>query len=466
MTRSTDGTHLSLGLALGTGTILLGLNSSMIAVALVTIGADLHLDGPALAWAVSSLYLAAAVAAPVAGRLADAFGPRRVFLGGLALVLLASLAGTLVRDAATLIAVRVLLGVGASVHYPAAMAIIRRVSDQRGSSPAALIGVISVCGQTTAALGPAVGAVVVAAAGWRGIYWVNLPLVVVSAVLTLRAVPPLPVERRERGRALLRRTDLPGAALFVGALTAVMLTLTLLQLGSTWAWPLAVAVVAAVALWWWERRRPEPFLDVVELARNAPLRGVLARAVLTYFAFYTVFYGLPQWLESRGELSVVGAGTLMVPVFVAGALSTVAAAWWGGRVTPWLLLAAGGATFVAGGALLATVVDAGTSTVVLVAVAVVLGLPNGLNNIGNQLVLQDAVPAATAGSATGLYRTAQYVGASLSSLAVMFVMTGTSGAAEAATGLGAIVGGVGVLLVIWTTAVLARHRPGPLGRTP
>ncbi|HEY0188332.1 MAG TPA: MFS transporter [Cellulomonas sp.] len=462
MTADADRPRAGLGWALGTGTILQGLNSSMIAVALVTIGSDLDVSTGVLAWAVSGLYVAAAVGAPLAGSLADAFGPRRLFLAGLAVVVVASVAGSLVRTGGALIATRVLLGLGASVHFPAAMAIVRHRSAATGDNPAPLIGIVSLCGQTTAALGPLVGAVIVTLGGWRGIYWVNLPVALVSCLTVLRTVP---VDPPVPPRAERRRPDVGGVLGFVAWLTCLMLALSLAESGGTW-WPWAVAGAALLAVFvGWERGRTAPFLDVRELAGNPVLVGVLARAVVTYLAFYTVFYGLPQWAERSGGMSTLASGTLMVPVFAAGAVATLVAARWGARTDPWRLLAVGAGCFVLGGAVLATGFRQEMGLAVAVGGAVLLGLPNGFNNVGNQLVLQNAVEPGRSGAATGMYRTAQYVGAGLSSIAVTFVMsrsgTDPTGSA-AARGLGAVVGSIGVLLLLRAlTVLLAHHRRRP-----
>ncbi|GMA30888.1 MFS transporter [Litorihabitans aurantiacus] len=436
----------------------------MIAVALVTIGDDLSLGAGELAWTVSSLYVAAAVGAPLCGALADYWGPRRVFLLGLGVVVGASVMGGLVDSAPGLIMSRVLLGLGAAVHYPAAMAVIRSVTAAAGRPAAPLIGVVALCGQTTAALGPLVGAALTTAVGWRGIFWVNLPVAALSCALVLTLVPG---ERPVRARATSgaaggrRRVDLGGIAAFVATLTAVMVALTLLESRGPWL-PWAVgATVAAVGLVLWERRHPTPFLDVRELARNRRLSGTLARAVVTYLAFYTVFYGLPQWAERSGGLTTLGSGALMVPVFVAGAVATVIASRWGSRTDPWRLLVVGSALLAAGGAVLAVGFTDGAPLAVVIVGAVLLGAPNGFNNVGNQLVLQGAVTADRAGAATGMYRTAQYVGAALSAVAVTLVLAPADAdpaGAAGARGLGTLVGGVGALLLVLALTTLTTTR--------
>ncbi|MEG3614312.1 MFS transporter [Isoptericola haloaureus] len=436
--------------ALGSGTILQGLNSAVLAVALVSIGADLG-TGPATAWIVSALYLSAAVCSPTGGRLADLFGPRRVYLVGLAITLVASVAGPFVPSLEWLVADRFLLGVGTALQFPTAMAIIRREAQRRRTSPASALGVIALCGQTTAALGPAVGGPIVAVWGWEGIFWVNVPMVANAAFWVLRTVPADPPRASVGFVGTLRAIDPVGLVAFVATLATLMLGLLSLETGARWWWFVAAAV-GVVVLVLWSARSPQPFLDVRLLTRNPALWRTCVRAMVTFVSFYTIFYGLPQWLEASRGLGPVGAGLLMVPVFGVGVVSTVVATRLGSRVPAHLLLVVGGAAMVAAGALAVWAVTVDSPVWLFVLLGGLLGLPNGFNNIGNQLQLHSAVEQQQAGVASGLYRTSQYVGAALA--AVVVAAGVTPGGDDGIHALGAWVGGIGLLLVLLSLAAL------------
>jgi MFS family permease len=107
------------------GTLLNPVNSAMIATALVPIGRDLHAGPASTVWLVAGLYLAAAVGRPTMGRIAELQGPRKVVVAGLVLVLAAGLTGAFAPGLGWLVAARVLLGLGTSAAYPAAMTMIR-----------------------------------------------------------------------------------------------------------------------------------------------------------------------------------------------------------------------------------------------------------------------------------------------------------------------------------------------------
>jgi MFS family permease len=480
----------SLGWALGSGTILQALNSSIIAVALATIGDDL--GGAALTpWLVSGMYLACAVASPTMGRLVDVLGARRMYLVGLAGVLAASVAGPFAPDVGWLVVVRVVLGVAASVHFPAAMTIIREIAAERAASPTAALGAVAICGQSIAAIGPSLGGVVVLLFGWQGIFWVNVPLVLASAAALLWLVPraqvrartpeplaPTPVElagstpetpdvvppTSDEPAAVrgLRSLDLPGQVLFLGAMVTLMTGL--LDLAALADGELAPLVWIAVSLPLWaglvvrERQARAPFLDLRLLSAHPEILVTCLRGVATFVAFYAVFYGMPQWYEVVRDLSPAGAGALMAPVFGAGVVSTALAARLSRRLDhPQLLLVGAGALVVSGVAM-ATLMREGTPVVVLGLVGVLLGAPNGFNNLGNQNVLQEAAPAGSTGVASGIYRTSQYVGAALAGACVSLLVGG--GAAGGGTvGLGVLVAGVGGVLVV-AAVRLGRRRRG------
>ena len=210
-----------LGWALGSGTILQGFNSSIIAVAMVSIGV-FYGNESALPWLVSGMYIACAVASPTAGRLVDLFGARRLYLAGLGIVLAGSVLGPFAPGIGELIAVRVLMGIGASIHFPAAMAIIRRSAEDRDASNRRAIGTIALCGQTMAAVGPSIGGFLVVAGGWQAIFWANIPLVAASALMVFRTVDPDPRPVPRSARTVLKLLDVPGLLLFVLALVALM----------------------------------------------------------------------------------------------------------------------------------------------------------------------------------------------------------------------------------------------------
>ncbi|HEY0247123.1 MAG TPA: MFS transporter [Gryllotalpicola sp.] len=437
---------LSMSWALGSGTILMGLNSAIIAVALIPIANYYH-DRGGIPWLVSGLYIAAAVGSPLGGRFADLFGPRRVYLIGLAVIIAASAAGPFLPSVGWLILDRIVLGLGTSLQFPAAMAIIRQQAAARKASAVRALGIVAVCGQTTAALGPTIGGLVTLLWGWQGIFWVNVPFVVNSLVWVLLAVPKDPRGRRAGGaRSMLAKIDPLGIALLIAAL--VLLMLGLLSLESHPQWPYLLGVIPIVAvLVLWERRSASPFIDVRLFAQYPGVAMTCLRGVATFVSFYCIFYGFPQWLEESRGLNPGQAGLLVFPTFGIGVVSTVLATRLGHRLAPRVLLLIGNAAMVAAGALIVLTIRTDAPIWLLIIAGAMMGIPNGFNNLGNQMILHDNVPGAVAGIASGLYRTSQYIGATLAAVICAFALRPES-LNGGITIIGACVGGIGAALLL------------------
>jgi MFS family permease len=402
------------------GTILQPLNSSMIAVALV--GIRSYFDaGTSVTWLVSALYLATAVAAPAMGRIADVLGPRRTSLAGIVLVGATSAVAPFAPNVATLVVCRILIGIGTAAQYPCGVAMIRRAADRLRSRPNNALAALAVCSQVTAALGPTLGGLLVGGFGWAGVFWINVPLTVFGGAVIMRWGPADPTARSRNGGRLkaLLRVDPVGMLLFAVAITALMFWLLSLAATPAWWW-LAIAVPAAALTAWWGLRTRDPFLDMRLLAQRG-LSFTYVRTIVTYTAFYCVFYGLPQWLEETRRLGPVGAGLVVLPISAVGVASTLLATRLQRNHGPRTALIIGTAALCVGGLLL-TVADADSPILVLLAIAAMLGLPNGFNNMGNQRAMYAVAPAERMGSASGLYRTSQYVGANLAAALLALVI--------------------------------------------
>jgi hypothetical protein len=442
------------------GTLLNPLNSSMIAVALVDLQREFGVSLATSTWLISGFYLTASVGQPLMGRLADRYGPRRVFSAGLALVGATCTLVLVSPGFAGVLTARVLQAVGTSVGFPAGLALIRRLAG--GRPPAATLGVISAANSASAAFGPVLGGLLVAAFGWRGIFAVNIPLAAAGLTLARRWLPPdPPVGPPADTRAFLRDLDLPGVALFavtIAALLGFLLSAT---------WPLLPVVPVAAALFvWHELRAPSPFLDLRALAAHKPLVGVLGQQVAAQCVFYLIFFSLPQWLESVRGYPAAATGLIMLPIAAFGVLLTPAAAGVVRRFGAGLSVLVGSVGLVVGGVLL-WFVGEDTGAAEIIAIGVVIGLPNAFNNLGLQAGLYAAAPAALTGTAAGLFQTGRYVGAILSTALLGVVYAGTpSTAGLHRTGLFVAVSAVllaGAALL--TPAPGGRHRAPPASRS-
>ena len=256
--------------ALTVGTALNPLNSSMIAVALLSLQRDFGLDLATITWVITVFYIAAIIGQPLMGRIIDALGARRIFLIGMVVVVIAAVLAPVGGSFVLVCVSRVLLAIGTSVAFPAAVALVGQLSAAGGIPVPRLLARIQVTNTAGAAVGPVLGGVLVLLAGWEAVFLVNIPLAVVGfagvAVLA-------PRDARRSGVTagrLLVNLDPAGVLAFGIAMSAIVVFALDTSGGLDW-WLLAVGVVALALFIWRELRARLPFIDefVEEVDREA-----------------------------------------------------------------------------------------------------------------------------------------------------------------------------------------------------
>ena len=454
--RTLDGFDRKLLAPLISGAVLNPVNSTIIAVALVPIGVAFGQPASATAWLISALYLATAVGQPVAGRLIDRYGPRRVFLPATALVGLAGVLGTVAPSLAWLIVARVVLGFGTCAGYPAAMRLIRDESDRTGrDSPASVLTVLAISTQTISVVGPALGGLLIGVGGWRTTFALNIPIALAAFVLGARRFAKV-ARPAAKGSFDL---DFPGMALFAG--TLVSLLLFLMHPGAGDWYLLAIAVAGAAGFTVRELTHTHPFIDLRLLGRNGPLLRTYGRALLAYVVAYSFLYGYTQWLEHGRGLSASEAGLATLPLFATAILVSLLT---GRREAVRGKLAVAGLGQLAGCALLLTL-DSSAAVWLLVVVALVAGVPQGLNSLALQnSVYRQANPDDIAASA-GLLRTFGYLGAIVSS-ALQGALYGSAADTGGLHELALLLLGIGVLFLIFTVFDRSLSRKHPSTTRP
>lgn len=395
------------GLSLGTA--LNPLNSSMIAVALVVLRADFGLDVAAVTWVVTSFYLASAAGQPVMGRLADRFGPRRMFMLGMALVAATCALAPFAPNFALLCVARAVMALGTATAYPSAVVMVGAIAHRANVEAARPLGKLQMANTSAAAVGPVIGGLLVGLVGWEALFLINVPLALAALLIVRKAAPPDEVRERGSVAELLRDSDIPGILAFVGALLLVMMAALNVAPGYRW-WMLAAGTAIAALFAWRELRFNRPFLDLRLLGRNRPLLLVYLAFAVFSSVYYFVFFGLPQLLQEAGGYDPGVVGLLMLPL---AAMSVVA--------TPWAVKAMGRfgvRRVLLAGVVLLTVVAAlmwlltGTLAVPLVVVMTALmGVPYGTVGIATNQGMFVSVRPQERGVAAGIYQTCRYVGA-------------------------------------------------------
>ena len=308
--------HTGLILAIAcVGQFMVILDVSIVTVALPSIGRDLHYSATGLQWVVNAYVLTFAGFLLLGGRAADLFGQRRVYLAGMALFTVASLAGGIATDSAWLTAARAVQGIAGAVLSPATLTII--ITTFSADRRARALGIWSSVAGAGGAAGSILGGVLTSALSWRWVLFVNIPIGVAAVAGALAWLP----ESRERvGRGVAARLDIGGAV----AVTAGLGVLIYAIIGTdTHPWGgtrtlslLAVAVVLLAVFALIELRLAGAPLIRFGLFRSRALSGANIVMFLVGAAFFSMWYFLSLYLQNVLGDSALKTGLAFLPMGV------------------------------------------------------------------------------------------------------------------------------------------------------
>lgn len=405
---------------------LVGVDTTIVNVGLPEIGHGLDVGTRGLEWVVNAYTVVLAGLLIVSGALADRFGRRRVFQCGLLVFGLASLACALAPSLGVLVAARAVQGVGASMLSPVALAIVvNAMPDPRERARA--IGVwASVFGLSMAA-GPVTGGGLIAAFGWRSVFWINAPVVVAALVLVAVFVPESRAERA-------RRLDLPGQVLLTVVL-GLFVGVLIEGPGIGWASPVALtgyALIAAATAGFVlvELRRHEPLMDL-GLFRRPPFATAVLGAMAVFVALNVSLLLNTLYLQQARGWTPLASGAATLPMALG---ATLCAPWSGvlvGRLGPRRPLILAG-TFLTAGGLCLTNLDQHTSVPLILLAHLLIGVGFGFANAPLTNTAVSGLPLSRAGVAGAITSTARQVGA-----AVGIALAGGLVAGAGPTGLAA-----------------------------
>jgi MFS family permease len=428
-------------LAVALGILLNPLNSSMISVALSHLQEDFHLSFADSTWLISTYYLASAIGQPVMGKLSDTWGRKRLFMIGLSLVALASMLAPFAPSFGWLIVFRMIQAVGSSTLYPAGMGAVRKHITEK---QAQTLGILNIFASTSAAFGPSIGGFLIHNWDWQAIFVINFPFIIASFILAVKAFPK--DEPTEQGKSV---PDAGGIILFACTIITLLFFLLSLETQVNW-WVLLLSAVSAVLFYGYESRRDDPFVDVKSLRRNVNVSLVYIQFVLVNVLFYSLFFGVPTYLQKVQHYEADLTGVVMLSIAGFGVIVSPFAGRWIDRThSSKAVLLVGAVTAIAGTLLLLTIGD-NVSPLYLFIVLSVLGCSNGLNNLGLQTALYSFVRPEETGIASGLFMTSRYLGTILSSslLGIVFGGEVTTAQFHIVALVGAVIGAAILLLSI------------------
>jgi EmrB/QacA subfamily drug resistance transporter len=386
---------------------IVGLDVTIVNIALPSIKNDLHASVSGLQWTLDAYTVVLASLLMLSGSTADRVGRRRTFQTGLVIFTAGSLLCSLAPGLGWLVAFRTVQAVGGSMLNPVAMSIITNTfTDPRERARAIGVwgGVIGI----SLALGPVIGGGLVQSVGWRSIFWINIPVGLAAVVLSARFVP-------ESKAARARRLDPVGQVLVIAVLAS--LTYAIIEgpkSGFASAQTLGLflfCAAALIALVAYERRRNEPLVEV-RLFRSAPFSGATAIAVLAFASLGGFLFLNTLYLQDVRGLSAFHAGLYTLPMagmtMICAPISGRLVASRGPRGP---LVAAGVAITVA--TLMLTRLQADTSLAWLFTAYTIFGFGFGMVNAPITNTAVSGLPREQAGVAAAFASTSRQIGSTL-----------------------------------------------------
>lgn len=424
---SPAGRFLILTATLGSGIAFL--DGSVVTVALPTIGRELGGGIAVLQWVVDGYLLTLSALLLLGGALGDRYGRRRLFVIGLVVFTLASLACGLSPTGGALIGARLVQGIGGALLVPGSLALID--ASIRRADRGKAIGVWAGLSGVTSALGPFVGGWLVSAVSWRWIFLINVPLAAIALVVALRHVA------ESRDPAATGRPDLAGAACVTLGLSGVVYALIE---GPSRGWTpvtvgaLVVGIVGLVAFPLVERRRPEALLPPA-LFRSLQFSG----ANLTTFAVYAALTGgqflLTLQLQQNMGYSALAAGLATLPMTVIMLVLSPVIGGFAQRVGPRLPMTVGPFVVAGGLALLTRAVPGSSYAAGVLPGVLVFGLGLAVTVAPLTATVLAAVDEQHVGTASGVNNAVART-AGLLAVALLPPVAGLSGDGAGALGAG------------------------------
>lgn len=406
-----------------TAQLMVILDITAVNIALPSLATDLGLSGATVSWTITSYSLVFGSLLLFGGRLADLVGRRRLFMTGLGVFTASSLVSAMAGTAAALFAARAGQGLGAAMLSPAALAII--TTAFQGSQRAKALAAWGAVGGAGAAIGVLVGGVLTEVVDWRLIFYVNLPVSIVLAVVALKVIP------RDVAKPRWRGLDLPGALLGTAGLGVLVYAIT--QAGNA-GWgstqtvgltTLALACLGIFAVW--ERRAENPLLRVERLADRA-VGGGLFLMIVAAGSIFGLFLLCSLYLQNVLGTGPLKTGLAFIPLALAAGIGAHAAGHVVGRHGVRMPLASAFAISATGMALLAHVGENGTYLRNVLPGMLVAGFGLGIAVVSVSIAILTGSREDESGMISGLNSTGHEIGGTIGIAVFSTIAAGASGA--------------------------------------
>jgi len=385
---------------------------SAINLALPAIGADFDADTILLGWIATAYLLSSAVFLVPFGRLADIYGRKRVFLSGMIIFTVSSLLSTLAPGIYSLLAFRVLQGMGSSMIFATGLAIVSSVfpPEERGKA----FGLTIASVYTGLSFGPFAGGLLTEYLGWRSIFLFTVLLGITGIFFLIRKI------KGEWAEATGESFDLAGSVIY--GISLFLLIFGFSRLPDSTGFVCLIGGIAGIFLFIvYELRIPFPVMQLSLFRNNAVFAWSNLAALINYSATFAVAFILSLYLQYIKEFTPRDAGLVLVSQPVIMALVSPLAGRLSDRIEPRLLATAGMAITTVGLFLLVFVESMGIP--LLIATLIILGTGFGLFSSPNSNAIMGAVSKKFYGIASGTMGTMRLLGQMFSMGLVMLILS-------------------------------------------
>ena len=411
------------------GAIAALLDTTIVNVAIRTIGRDLHAPLGVVQWVMTGYLLSYGMVIPLSGWALARFGGRATWLTALSIFLAASVAAGAAWNIGSLIAFRVVQGIGGGLLVPVLTTLLVQAAGARPLGK--LMATVSLPAVVVPILGPVVGGLIVSNLSWRWIFYVNVPICLAGLVLAWRRMSP------SRGLAARPRLDVAGLALLSPAVALMLYGLAQVSGDGGFAhWtvlvPLTAGAVLLASFVGWalgplpgrRHRRVTPLVDL-RLFRVRSFTGAASLMFISGLSMYGALLLLPLYYQQVRGASALGAGLLMAPQGIGALLPRTLAGRLTDRIGPRPVVLAGMALAVAGTIPFA-LAGSHTSELLLSLVLVVRGAGLTTANIALMASAFEGLPRASVPDASSVTRIMQQVGGSFGTAVLAVILAGHS----------------------------------------
>jgi EmrB/QacA subfamily drug resistance transporter len=386
---------------------------SSITVALPAMAAQFQADAVTLGWITSAYIIAAAIFIVPFGRYADIVGRKKIFLLGVLIFTLASLACACAPTEALLIAARFLQGIGGAMLFATSVAIVTQVygPGERGAA----LGITIATVYAGLSLGPFLGGILTDHFGWPAIFLINVPIGILTMVLTLKGV------RHEWADAAGENFDLKGAVVYSIMLFSAVYGMLILPAPAGFLW-IAAALAGAGVFWWWEKRAVHPLIDLTVFSGNRTFVFSNIAAMINYGATFGVGVLLSLYLQFIQGFSAGTAGLILVAQPVVQTVFSPLAGRMSDKTEPRIVATIGMAITTIGLAAFIFLTPSTPLWIIIVSL-MVLGFGYALFSSPNTNAIMSSVDKRYLGIASGMVATMRSFGQLLSMAIAMFCFT-------------------------------------------